>query len=453
MKLMFVENRLKTRFWEKIARALEADGHDICWLVQNHQFIPRGGTAHVISYPTKKQLQIPFPQDNGTQFVLSTDRNINYFGGNGTHYGHYSSEIERILDTERPDVVFGESTLFHELLCIKHCRDKDIRFLQPTGCRYPNQRFSFLINDTEIPFQGSADHMSDVTALEWVDRIANRSVKPDYMHKPRRGIKIRSFLGQFQVALGYWNGERYNTPSPWTKLALNRKLAARKRSWELLAARPNSLTGKFIVLYPLQLQPESSLDVWGNPYKDQVKLLGALLDATDEATVILVKPNPKSYYEISDELLELILRHPRLVPLSHTIDMASALKVAELVVTVTGTIAIEATLAEKPVVTLMKTVGNRTSGCGYVPTLSQLGSEVQRVREGSFPRSTPAEKIALLRHLNSTSYKGVISDPVNDPSCINDINLTDVLLAFRHVLTQIESGKQSECVSLTTNFR
>ena len=39
MKLLFIENRYKTYFFEPIAQRLKSEGHDIYWIIQNKLLI------------------------------------------------------------------------------------------------------------------------------------------------------------------------------------------------------------------------------------------------------------------------------------------------------------------------------------------------------------------------------------------------------------------------------
>ena len=50
----WIENRDRTRLWDAMAKRLEAAGHTIHWIVQNHAFIPQTGTVTRIAYPAAR---------------------------------------------------------------------------------------------------------------------------------------------------------------------------------------------------------------------------------------------------------------------------------------------------------------------------------------------------------------------------------------------------------------
>ena len=107
----------------------------------------------------------------------------------------------------------------------------------------------------------------------------------------------------------------------------------------------------------------------------------------------------------------------------------------DLVVTVTGTIAIECILSDKPVVTLVKTINNKIENCIYIDEIdSELASVIGKVKKGNFPTSSQKDKIAFVNMLNQLSYKGKISDPFTDASCIFDENIESLTRAFQSVI-------------------
>ena len=55
MKLLFIENRYKTYFFEHVARKLRSEGHDIYWIIQNKGFSPsKSFNNYFIDYPKKR---------------------------------------------------------------------------------------------------------------------------------------------------------------------------------------------------------------------------------------------------------------------------------------------------------------------------------------------------------------------------------------------------------------
>lgn len=429
MKLLFIENRYKTYFYDEICKHLEKE-HEIYWIVQNPKFLPQTGDIYPIPFPSKKT---KINKDIDLSYILESDRQQHFFNKKATSYFYYyHDKINRIIQRLRPDIVFGESTAFHELLAINICRTLDILYLNPSTCRYPVGRFSFYQYDTLTPFGGSNQILSKEEGYNIIDNIINRDVKPDYM-KTVSFSRINSIRDKLKMITSYYSGESYNTPSPWIKFTKERKKKKHIKLWDKHAISSID-KNKFSVLYPLQMQPEANIDVWGRPYRDQLKTIQKLYKQLNEGEILYVKPNPKSKYELSEKLINFIKNNPGIVALRHDVSMNAIFADIDLFVTVTGTIAIECIFANKPVVTLVKTLNNKAANCIYLKDLKLLQEQILKVRNHDFPSISKEEKLDFLNLLNASSFKGVVSDPYNSTYSVSENNISDVVKALNNIL-------------------
>ncbi len=435
MKLLFIENRHKTYFFEPIANQLSKNGHEIHWLIQNKQFLPSGNfNNHAISYPSFNKIN-GFIKDEDVEEVIKSDRQLNHFNKKDTSYFYYYNEkIEAYLKNLKPDFVFGESTAFHELLTINNCKKQGILYLNPSTCRYPIGRFSFYKFNTLEPYFGSNELLLVAEAEAVIDQIINRKAIPDYMKiSPiSRSLVLRDKLKKIYA---YTKGEKYNTPNPFIKYKAEKLKEKRIEIWDVKAARNVENDKTFKVLYPLQMQPECNIDVWGKKYRDQTELIKNIANTLPEKCVLYVKPNPKSKYELTPELINLLQSKTNIKHLHHSTKMDTVLPNIDLVITVTGTIAIECLLSNKPVATMVKTINNKANNCLYINTLSKdLETIISNVKSNTFTSITNKEKIDFLNLLNRTSYKGVISDPYYSAYSVSEENINDVVSAFNLIL-------------------
>ncbi len=434
MKILFIENRLRTYFWEIIANKLKKeDGHEVAFIVQNHDFEPRNFVNYVIPYPQEfKENEI----SDEDKVLIKSDRALNYFKLNtANHYPYYRKNISLILDDFLPDLVFGECTAFHELITIDECKKRDIKFLHPSTCRFPTGRFSFYKYDTLEPFRGSGEILSPDLAGKVISSIVKRSIVPDYMKKPASSIvkKLGRIRDLVLLSKSYYSGEHYNTPSPFVKKDIESLKNSLIGKWDVLASEKSGLIeqSSFRLLYPMHMQPEANLDVWGRPYRNQLETIKSIIDNAPEDVVVVVKPNPKSKYEITDELITYIKETPRVIPLGHSVPMSKVLQGIDMVVTITGTIAIECILSNIPVVTMINTINNQAGNCLYLSSFRGLPDVIKSVKENVYPRLGESKKIEFINMLNQTSYYGM------PYSKISDENVENVMTAFRDV---IENG-------------
>ena len=91
---------------------------------------------------------------------------------------------------------------------------------------------------------------------------------------------FKTFWYQAYCLFAYLNGEKYNTHSPYlyAKLSFLRKFNFYLWTFYTHKTKKNLdyLLKKKTLLFPLQLQPETSINVWGYPHADQIKIIKEL---------------------------------------------------------------------------------------------------------------------------------------------------------------------------------
>ncbi|MEN7551992.1 hypothetical protein AAG747_29020 [Rapidithrix thailandica] len=435
MKILFVENRYKTYFYDAIAKELLERGYDVYWIIQNHMFKPSNGKIEVIPYPTNHGLLNKSNCLSAYEKVIKSDRQLNFFSLKTTsHIFYYQFTIERVIDKLKPDIVFGEATAFHELLTIEICKGKNILYLNPSTCRYPVGRFSFYKYDTLEPYKGSQQVITNSEALSIINQIVNRNVKPNYMNLVQIQNRKR-FYDKLKILRGYYGGDKYNTPSPIVKWRKEKYKKLLIKQWEDIAYKEVADGDQAALLYPMQMQPEANIDVWGREYRDQFNLIKELAKQLSKNEILYIKPNPKSKYEISKELINYCDNANNVKLISHQTPMEKVFPKVDLVITVTGTIAIECILANKPVLTLVETINNTVANCVYLDDIGTIDSYIKSVKKDAFPKLSNSDKIKFLNLLISTSYNGVISDPFMDKNSVSNQNIKHIVGAFDDILS------------------
>lgn len=442
MKILFVENRYKTYFWENIAKELSDCGHEISWIVQNHTFAPALVNVHKVPYPaTKSQLENKEDNQDIYDFIRTTDRIINYFNGNKDHYSYYYKEFMKIITEVKPDLVIGESTLFHELMIIDICKKNNILYLHPSSTSYPVGRFSFFLYDTKEPFNGSNETLSNEECDLLIQNISNRKIVPDYMKKidtkNSSYPSVGSLSDKWIIMSSFFKGEIYNTPSPLRKLIQDKKVKNVLNQWDKLSQNCSiNLPNKNIVLYPLQMQPEANLDVWGNQFRDQTQLVKELATALPKDWYLVIKTNPKSKYEMNEALFEVAKNTNNIIPLHSNTSMKDIFDLSDIIVTVTGTVAVECLLVGKPLGLLGPSVVKSFNGCSNLQEPREIKDAITLIEHQQFKTADINNKRNLMRKLVASSYKGLITDPVSNPNCLQQNNLDLIVQAILDVGTE-----------------
>jgi hypothetical protein len=439
-RILFLENRHQTRTWEAIATGLAAQGHQVSWIVFNHGFAPRAELQYRVPYPRRRDL---VPAGDRFQSIVSTDRQIRYFGKTSDHYVHYDQHIRAALAQFQPELVIGEATQYFELLTIEACRDARIPYIVPTTARYPTGRFVCLLYDTLDVVGGSAEIPGNEELRDFVSRVANRAIVPDYMKGVQSGKKPASDWRTRRdwafKAVQYVSGERYSSPSPWRKLQQVKMVRRNFGAWNRLAQQTGydmATETKIRVLYPLQMQPEANVDVWGRPYNDQAAFIEQLSDILGDTAILFVKPNPKPKCELSDAMIQDVGRLSNVVPLASSVSMQHAFSHADLIVTITGTVAYEAVFARKPCVTLIRSRINDLAGCRFAPSPIHIADSITDLKADRFGMHSEEEVVQFAKRLYAESYPGKVQDPFSTPESATPQNRELVISAFCRLIPE-----------------
>ena len=440
MIILFVENRTSTWLWAEVGLELRRNGHEIHWLVQNRQFSPAFGEVHELPIPNKREGKAVFEGDNYGD-IRRTDRGVVYFGLSGSHYAHYDRHIGSVLDRVRPDLIFGECTQFHELLTVREARRLSVPYLVPNATRYPVDRMCFFGYDTYVPIGGEGMDLGDEAASEMLSAITARKIVPTYIENRGQnamGARARRARELARLMAGWVRGERFITPSPLRRIMLTRDHALQHKIWEGFAVKriPEHVVKNPWVLYPLQMQPESNIDVYGVPWNDQAELVQRAARALAViGAYLVIKPNPKSKYELSGRLCGVVASEPNVIALSHNCSMREVFDLAPVVLTVTGTVLLECVFSGKPVACLGGHAMARYPGVTALENPEQLATVVPGFLNGSISGASKLDALSLIKFLYRTSYPAQVWDPGASPDLMNEGQIARLTAAFTDVIS------------------
>ena len=396
--LLFVENRHVTRAYDEIALGLN-DSFQINWFVFNKFYTPFSGEKHSI-FPDKHSLKENFIESETDRKVLAlaaeTDRNLNYFGGNSTHYKYVLHRVKKLLAKIKPDIVVGERTTFYEIIISEECFRLGIPYLFPQASRYPSGKLIYCLDGSNFPIELDSMILSDSEIAKDLDGICSQRIVPKYMLRPKISIKLiaQRLKNSLRDLLARSMGEVYCTPSLFRKILINFIVRRKVRKWRSFEAHPKD---KYLI-YPLQMQPESNLDVDGVSFRDQYKNILEINAMCARLNIsFYIKANPKAKYEMLNMDLDNLKKNGvGFLPLqSKVFDNKSNLIG---VVSVTGTALIEAVLNQIPAFCLGGTDLFREL---QVPSFSNF-DELEAGLADMGTMSLPAPEFVYRRMCNST---------------------------------------------------
>jgi hypothetical protein len=113
----------------------------------------------------------------------------------------------------------------------------------------------------------------------------------------------------------------------------------------------SDLQGLRYVFFPLHTEPEVSLLVYGRPYVNQIEIVRMLAMSLPVDMVLIVKEHPWMVGKRSLAAYQRMLDIPRVRFANPALEARTLVKQADLVAVVTGSVALEAAMLDKPVIT------------------------------------------------------------------------------------------------------
>lgn len=286
--------------------------------------------------------------------------------------------MEQLFDTLKPDVVIGFIcvTMLDYLAYLFACA-RGIRFFNLRPTRIGDRvAFSCLLNDPspelaaayERLIAGGASAHAD-EARRYIRRVREEHGRYEGVVRPSDKPALRadtgklSRLGGLRSALRSYTSYRRSVaatdnhvPDPLRNMfftAIRNPMRA-KRVRAFLADRYVSgreLAQRRYAFFPLHTEPEVSLLVYGRPYVNQIEIIRMLAMSLPVDMVLVVKEHPWMVGKRSLSAYKKMLDIPRVRFADPKLEARTLIRDADLVAVVTGSIALEATMLGKPVIT------------------------------------------------------------------------------------------------------
>jgi len=242
----------------------------------------------------------------------------------------------------------GRDTALH-LACHKICQRLGIPSVVPTIMRIPDNRFGFCVGYREAEFVrlGAPDRDDFDEARRLVKQFREKKTLSETSQFERRNSRyLRRLIPDLKrfLTLAYRASHRpgddvgrYSMPQ-LLKMFLRKRINALHLKaapvWEPRGNRP-------YVLYGLQMQPESSIDVLASFVSNQTNLIALIAKSTPCTHEVYVKPHPEYVGGVARGHLLAIKRIPGVRLVSPFLSSHQLIMQAAVVLTPTGTMAME----------------------------------------------------------------------------------------------------------------
>ncbi len=442
MTVCFIANFSKTYFFHAIAKQLQKRGINIVWLVNNeklYDFLKEHYLSKNILYINREYMS---GEDEAVgEFKINElvfgDRVLRHEKKNGLRFlTNIQRPIYNFLQEHQVRKVFGETTWAHEILAhrmVSRRAELDCIFLNPHVIRIPNARFAFFTDEHQ-------SQLFKLNRAEGFDGIFELK-KPDYLIINDKKLKKNNSLsGRLNRVKRFISNENIdqNDPTHLTNEVVRFKTRAgeewRKETYKSIQRIDfEEVENTPYVFIGLHKQPEASIDVFGRYYEDQLVNIQNIWRALPQGWKLLIKEHTNAIGDRSKAFYQTLNDLPNVHFIHEKTNSWQLIHQAQLVATVTGTIAYEAALMQVPALTLAPTFFNAINYCQQInwnelnacKDLSELCAKI---------RSRKDNRQNFCDMLWRNSFPGTFSDPNSNPAILEAENVHTIAAGFMHIL-------------------
>lgn len=282
--------------------------------------------------------------------------------------------IKYIFDTFKPDIILSPNfvALPHIMMNL-YAKKCGVKMLAITDCKVQGRYiFTYNYQDSEGPFfdkvrvlnEGKCQSNNIDNAKKYIEEFRIKFKKPNYTIENKKN----NFKQIIKKELSPWYKivKWYLKPSPNLlkstgitldyrppKIILRDHFAHKKytKFMNNFSYYPFDKIKKF-VYFPLQFQPEATIDVASPFFSNQIETARLVAMSLPDDYVLVVKEHPAMLGLRSPSYLEKIDKTPNVKLIDYRISSEEVLKKAHLVISPNSTTIVEAAFLKKPVIQL-----------------------------------------------------------------------------------------------------
>lgn len=444
--ICFIGNFYKTAVYEAIADNLVQYNCESYWLIpkptQYKHYAEKYGEKRVLLIDETIVSDTAKPiADLKIYEIIYGDRIWKYQIAKGIRYlTSIQQPVYDFLLRNNIHTVFGENTQSEELLISRICHQKKelaCGYFSLITTRIPDDRFFFFEDEKQsIIWKGRKEtYQGDLSV---------GVKKPAYFYVNNSIIKKKmSLSGMFRRLKVFITNENIDKTDP--NVFTNRMLRFRVVSREVM----NQLQYRFVrrkelseyeskkyVFFGFHKQPESSIDVCGRYKEDQRQTVLNIWRQLPPGWYLLIKEHPHAIGDRSYSYFKELCSYPGIVLLNEQTDSHAIINSAQLVITNTGTMGLEAALKGVPAVTLSPVAFNCLNYCRYMiwEDFEKYGSLEDLIQE---IKALPMNNNDYEQLVRRYSFKGNMTDIIVNPHILEDKeNMRYLTEAFLELITR-----------------
>jgi hypothetical protein len=334
---------------------------------------------------------------------------------------HVAEEVSAFVERNGLQIMSSWRDTAIQMTAMLVARRHKIPFIVPTRIRIPQEMYGFCTahhTDSFVTLRPTTQEDYD-----WAETFLAAFERKDL--KPALKKSSRSFVDVLRLLPSHFRALRYElrrssadprndfTRYPLWKLVV---MYVRRRKnllfYKLMrpAEGSPSVTRPYC-LFALHTQPESSIDVQGSYFSDQIELIRHIARSLPASHLLYVKVHPTDVDGKSMKYYRRIKEIPSVVLVDFSLDSRMLQDSAAIIFALTGTMAYEAGLLQKPVIVFARNYFNALPTIHHCTDPTALPALVHRIlKECSFPSAKGRRQVlSFMARMRAACYEGEVS--------------------------------------------
>jgi hypothetical protein len=308
-----------------------------------------------------------------------------------------------------------------QMMSMLVARRHEIPFIVPTRIRIPQEMYGFCTAHHTDSFVAIRETREEdrAWAEAFLTAFENRNLKPALKKSSRSFVDVFRLLPSHFSAFRYeLRRSRADKGNDFTRYPIKRLVSMYIRRRVNLAlyktVRPADKSPSFtkpFCLYALHTQPESSIDVQGSYFSDQIELIRYIARSLPVSYQLYVKVHPTDVDGKSLEFYSRIRSIPSVVLVDYSVDSRILLERAAIVFALTGTIAYEAGLLQKPVIVFARNYFNSLPTIQHCTDMTALPALISRTLNSKTVPSAESRSqiLTFMANIRAACFQGEVS--------------------------------------------
>jgi hypothetical protein len=429
-----------TEYFLQFARALQEAGFDVFWVcaltadaryLHNHG-VPRNrildineGFRFIGRHQECRDALIAFENETDPKIndIILMDRLLNQkdwrFSIELLH--HVATEVSSFIERNGLQIMSSWRDTAIQMTAMLVAHHHAIPFIVPTRIRIPQEMYGFCTahhTDSFVSIRPTTQEDYE-WAEAFVTAFEGKDLKPALKKSSRSLVDVLSLMPSHLRAFLYEvRRSRADPGNDFTRYPLWRLVLMyfRRRKNLLLYKLMRPAEGSPSVtipycLYALHTQPESSIDVQGSYFSDQIELIRHIARSLPASHLLYVKVHPTDVDGKSLGFYRRIKAIPSVVLIDFSVDSRMLQQSASIIFAVTGTIAYESGLLQKPVIVFARNYFNALPTIHHCTDPTALPALVNRMlKEYSFPSAERRKQVlSFMARMRAACFEGEVS--------------------------------------------